>query len=156
MEDLEGAMDIPNQVSIRTVGIDEIVHAIKYRVERWRDGMSTRKKVLDRKVEGAGTLHPLYATAESIVGLTGGINTSGNMNLGRDSVFYDIKELYRLSGFRERTLARAMDQQKRPSIRRKIIHRDVLRILKLLHKGSISLDVTRVAPNTFCIRRNDR
>ena len=107
--------------------------------------------MLSEKLTGIGNREPLSRTADALFSLAGEACPTGNRNLGRDSVVYDLKEIYRMSRLRGSARRIVLDQRKRPTISKSRIQTDVERIARLIN-CSKSLAVRRVAPNTYCIR----
>jgi hypothetical protein len=151
-EDLEGEASIPNKVSIPAVGMDSVMAAVANLDLQWNRVSVRSRAIVNEKLTGVGTAGPLQGTADALISLSGKPCPTGNGELGRDSIVYDIRELYRTSPLRRQTRRTVLDQRKRPTIPRTQIKRDVDRIARLLQCRR-ELSVRRVAPNTYCIRR---
>lgn len=153
--DLAGTCPIPNDVSIPAIGIGPLLETVGNLDACWREVESTRQEVLEKKLSGVGTLSPLTDTADALLQLSGTPNPTGNRDLGRDSIMYDLKEVYRTSRLRSRSRRRILDQNKRPTIKKRDIRRDVANIGKLLGYGQ-DFEVGRVGRNSYRIRCTSR
>lgn len=149
--DLEGECSVPNRVSIPAVGIESVVSTVDDIERRWSDARSGCRAVLYEKLTGVGNREPLTRTAEALLTLIGKPCPGGNRVLGRDSLVYDLREIYRMSSLRRPTRRTVLDQRKRPTITETQVKRDVERVCRLLDCPR-DLLVRRVAPNTYCIR----
>ena len=141
-----------NQASIPVIGLENLLHTISVLDEEWSKHESSRKRILDRKVYGAGTILPVTAIVDELYKMSGAPDLLGNSGLGKDSVFYGLYEMYRLSRFRRKTKGVVMDQSKRPTIRLTAIQRDI-DLAKAVLTRSDNLEVKRVASNSFRISR---
>lgn len=150
--DLEGECSVPNRVSIPAIGLESVLEAVGEIDQRWRLTRAERRDLLDEKLTGLGTRTPLDVTADALLGLAGKPYPMSNYGLGRDSLVYDLKEFYRMSPLRRATRRTVLDQRKRPTIPRSGLNRDVERIAGLLG-WTCKLATSRVAPNTYCIRK---
>ena len=150
-DDFKDIRSIPNELSERLTGEDEVVSKL-CRAEPFAMPGEESAILLERKIKGAGTLGPLNATADEILDVCGTPNNNGNADLGKDSWIYDAKEIYRTSRFKKRSLGTILDQGKRQTIKKRSIRRDVNRFLEVLGHD-VHIEVERVGPNVYCLRR---
>ena len=146
---------VPNLCAIPAIGVDNLMDIIRNFKEAWDADSNRRKELFDRKIYNAGTLQPVYDIADRLIFLSGPPNQHVNEKLGRDSFFYDVLELYRMSRFRRRSTGVIMDQAKRPTISPKQLSDDVKKMMFVLDYD-FDMEVVRVAPNCFRICRKYR
>ncbi len=143
---------IPNMCSIRAIGTKQLIDVIRDINNLWQAESKKRNDILSRKMHNYGTLQPIFDIAENLISVSGSPNPQGNSKLGKDSHFYDLYEIFRMSKLRGKSKKVIFDQSKRPPLVPKRVYADVKKALRVLSLNS-SLQVIRVAQNCFRISR---
>ena len=92
----DGKENVPNNISINIFGKEKLVEAMKDIKSIWNrdENKKQREKILKRKLKEYGTIKSAENIAQEIINYVGSPNPQGNRNLGMDSIFYDVYELY--------------------------------------------------------------
>lgn len=139
---------IPNRIAMPALGVENLTHVLSEIDVKWDTDQARRKAIIDRKVHNTGTLQPVIDICDHLINLSGTPNISGNQNLGKDSILYDIFEIYRMSRFRKRSKSSIMDQNKRPAITKEQIANDIQRAASIFNVSQ-EIIIKRVGPNAF-------
>jgi surface carbohydrate biosynthesis protein len=145
-------MSIPNQCSMQIEGIKPLLEVLGNVNRAWEMSRDAHENVIARKLHKPGTLDPVKIIADSLLEISGEPNAQANWAIGRDSILYDIRELYRTSRFRRSSLGSKMDQGKRPTMRMKQVCEDMARALDVIGSRA-EFAVRRVAQNAFRLHK---
>ncbi len=146
----DGKENIPNKLSINIFGEDAFIRVVKNINHEWNkeENKIKREEFLKRKLKDFGTTKPAENIAKKILDFVGQPNPSGNINLGKDSILYDIYEKYRLSKFRPKTTAAIFDINKRETLSYRKIQKDILDLFSLMNIDE-NINLKRVGRNSY-------
>jgi hypothetical protein len=141
---------ICNKLSINVFGKKQFEETMNNIELLWNkdENKKKRKKYLNNKLKGSGTIMAAKKIAQKIIDLAGTPNPRGYENLGKDSILYDIYEVYRNFKFKPKTTNVVMDMQKRETISYKKIQKDIANLLSVL-KINKKVKLKRIERNTF-------
>lgn len=148
----EGKENIPNQLSLNIFKKEELIKAIKNINLLWNKDKNKklREKILMRKLKDYGTTKSAENIAQKIIEYVGTPNPKGNVDLSKDSILYDLKDIYRLLKYKLNIKSSMMDMNKKDAISHQRIKRDItymLEVMKIKNKAKIK----RVEQNAFYI-----
>ncbi|MDC0373212.1 hypothetical protein OAN04_05705 [Candidatus Pelagibacter ubique] len=144
----EGKENIPNKLSINVLGKKQFVEKMNDINSIWNkdENQKSREKLLKRKLKHYGTTKAAENIAQKIIEYTGTPNPKGNENLGKDSILYDIYELFRK--LRPKTKSTIMDINKRETLSYDRVQNDIIHLMGIM-KVDKKIKMKRVGPNTF-------
>lgn len=148
----KGKENISNQLSINILGEDNFFQIAKNIKSLWNknENKIKRSKILNRKLKDYGKINAAKNIANKIIDYVDEVNPKGYQNLGKDSIFYDIYELYRLSNFRPNTKDVIMDLNKRESLSVNKVKKDLINLTEIM-KINYKIKIRRIERNTFYI-----
>lgn len=147
-----GKENIPNKLSVNINGENQFIEIINSIKEIWFNNKNTVKRdvLLKRKLKDYGTTKAAQNIAKQIIEHVGIPNSKGNENLGKDSIFFDIYELFRMNKFRLKTKSSILDINKRETISSDKIKNDISNLMDIT-KVQNKIRMKRIGPNTFYI-----
>ena len=146
----EGNENIPNKLSLNILGEDQFKETLKNINSLWHEDINKiqRETLLNRKLKDYGTTKSAENIAQKIIEYTGKPNSKGNETLGKDSVLYDIYDLYRSFKYRTKLPGYIMDFNKRETISHSMIQKDITHLLSIL-KIEKKVKLKRVGRSAF-------
>ena len=146
----DGKEDVPNKLSINVLGKGQFIQAVKNINLLWNknENRKHREVLLNRKLKDYGTTKSAEKIAQKIIEYTGKPNSKGNETLGKDSVLYDIYDLYRSFKYRTKLPGDIMDLNKRETISQGMIQKDITHLLSIL-KIEKKVKLKRVGRSAF-------
>jgi surface carbohydrate biosynthesis protein len=149
----KGKDNIPNLLSKKIINKDNLINLIEKIENSWniKDEKINRNSLLSQKLINYGSFESSSNIVEEIVNIVGSSNMCGNENLGRDSILYDIYELYRTSNFRIKTPSSIMDINKRKKLDTHMVESDIKKIMKIMNKRK-KFEIKRISLNTFYLK----
>tara|TARA_B110000027_G_scaffold102384_1_gene108323 strand:+ start:2046 stop:3419 length:1374 start_codon:yes stop_codon:yes gene_type:complete len=144
----EGKENIPNKLSINALGKKQFLEKMNDINSIWNkdENQKSREKLLKRKLKDYGTTKAAENIAQKIIEYVGTPNPKGNENLGKDSILYDIYELFRK--LRPKTKSTIMDINKRETLSYDKVQNDIIHLMGIM-KVDKKIKMKRVGPNTF-------
>jgi hypothetical protein len=110
------------------------------------ENQKSREKLLKRKLKDYGSTKAAENIAQKIIEYVGTPNPKGNENLGKDSMFYGIYELFRK--LRPKTKSTIMDINKRETLSYDRVQKDIIHLMSIM-KVDKKIKMKRIGPNTF-------
>ncbi len=144
----EGKDNIPNKLSINIFGKKQFVEKMNDINLIWNkdENQKSREKLLKRKLKDYGSTKAAENIAQKIIEYVGTPNPKGNENLGKDSMFYGIYELFRK--LRPKTKSTIMDINKRETLSYDRVQKDIIHLMSIM-KVDKKIKMKRIGPNTF-------
>lgn len=142
--------NIPNKLAINVYGKKQFEETINNIELIWNkiENFKKRKLYLNKKIKYYGTTKAAEKIAQKIIDLAGKPNSSGNRNIGKDSILYDLYEIYRNFKFRPRMVDSSMDIHKRETLSYNKIKKDIVNFLVVMRINK-KVKLKRVERNTF-------
>ena len=144
----KGKENIPNKLSINIFGKDKFLEIINDIKSIWdkNENKISREILLKKKLKNYGTIKNMEYIAQTIIEYVGTPNPKGNENIGKDSILFDIYELFRK--LRPKTKSAIMDINKRQTLSYDMVQKDIAHLLNII-KVDKKINMKRVRPNTF-------
>ena len=146
----EGNDNIPNKLSINVFGKNQFFEKMNDISLIWNkdENKKNREILLKRKLKDYGTTKAAKNIAQTIIEYAGTPNPKGNENLGKDSILFDIYELFRFSKLRPKSSSIILDLNKRGTLSYDKVQKDITHIMGIM-KVDKKIKMKRVERNTF-------
>lgn len=146
----EGKKNIPNELSLNVFGKEELTSAIENISLLWNknENKNRREEILKRKLKDYGTTKAAENIAQNIIKHVGKPNPKGNQDIGKDSILYDIYEIYRNLKYKLNFKNTLVEFNKRETLSYHNIQRDMSNLLDIM-KIKTKPKFKRVEQNTF-------
>ena len=146
----EGTENIPNKLSLNTFGEEKFIETVKNINLFWNENKKKhlREIILNKKLKDYGTINAAKNIAQEIIEYIGLPNPKGNQNLGKDSILYDIHELFRNFKYKLKFQDNIIDMNKRHALTIHKLQKDIFEMLNIM-KINKNIKIKRVERNTF-------
>lgn len=145
---------VPNQLSLQALSCEELLITMSNLDDLFEQHRSKHRSLVSNKLINPGSLDSLQAISKSLLELYDTDNSYKEELLGSDSLIYDVYEAFRSSIF-GKLLIPVMTRQKRPSIKKQAILRDVKHCLDVLGERQ-TLSIKRVGPSVYRLENKEK